>query len=125
VISGGLRQEAGTILFGDLAGDSLSPFSGFPYGFTIDRRWGFGAYFGRPVGATEVTVTLYRSVDGEWQVVWSEAKHVDPTTTGYAAHLADFAEPGLYRLDVGAGGVVLATALMRMEPPCVGTCTGG
>lgn len=112
-------------MFGLWSNLGLQTYTGFPAGFGIDQDLGFGAYFGRPVGASSVTITLFELRNDAWREVWSDRKNIEPTDAGFADTLVRFVRPGLYRLDVVARDDLLASALMRMEPPCVRDCSGG
>ncbi|MCI0584581.1 MAG: hypothetical protein L0227_17120 [Chloroflexi bacterium] len=125
IISGGGGQKRGTILFGDLDGNAIAPFSGYPLSFTIDRDLAYGAYFDEPVDVPAVTLALARQDGAAWTQVWSSSKPVSRGATGILGLLPRFEEPGIYRLDVMAEDVVIASSLMSMVPPCVGVCTGG
>jgi hypothetical protein len=125
ILSGHPTQEPGTILFGDLNGNTIAPFAGYPLSFTIDRDWGFGAYFGRPVDGPSVSAVLVRQKGDEWLPAWTTSITIAPDTTGVLAMLPKFEQPGIYRLDVMLEDEVLASSLMSMVPPCEGVCTGG
>jgi photosystem II stability/assembly factor-like uncharacterized protein len=123
--SGQRDQDPGSIIFGDLDGDAIAPFAGDPLSFTIDRTWSFGAYFGRPAGASSVRVDLLRDTGETWSPVWSTELPIDPAAAGILGTLPKFAAAGTYRLDVRTNGDLLATARLSMALPCEGVCTGG
>ena len=125
ILSGEPSQEPGTILFGDVAGNSIAPFAGYPLSFTIDRTWGFGAYFGRAVEGQQVDVALARQEGAAWVPMWTKSIPVVSGRAGVLGTLPTFTQPGTYRLDVMVDGDTLATSLMSMVPPCEGVCTGG
>jgi hypothetical protein len=64
-------QSPGTIVFGLWSNLGLQTYTGFPAGFGIDQDLGFGAYFGRPVGTSSVTITLFELKNDGWREVWS------------------------------------------------------
>ena len=123
-------QEPGTILFGSSPGPiseaRLEPFLTWPEGgMTIDAAVAFGAFWGKPVGASRIRITLYRVAGGTLQLVWSDMKSVPPATTGFFDALVPFKEPGTYRLEVTRGPTLLAWGLAHMGPRCESNCSGG
>ncbi len=133
IIIGGnpVRQEPGTILFGSIPGSIsdalLEPFLVWPErGLTIDAEVAFGAFWGGPLGASQITITLYRVEDGTLDLVWSDTKRVGTDATGYLDALVPFRRPGAYRLEVTSGPLLLAWGVAFMGPPCGETnCSGG
>jgi hypothetical protein len=123
-------QERGTILFGSSPGPiaeaRLEPFLTWPDGgLTIDAPVAFGAFWGEPVEASEVRITLYRVAGGTLRLVWSDTKSVPPESTGYFDALVPFEAPGTYRLEVTRGPFLLAWGLAHMGPRCKSDCSGG
>jgi hypothetical protein len=123
----GPPQKPGTIVFGWLEADGrINPFTGWPdVALSIEYAYAFGAFWGRPVDATRITITLYEMKAGTRHLVWRETKRVTREATGYLDTLARFERPGLYRLEVTRDDELMAWALTKMGPPCVGTCAGG
>jgi hypothetical protein len=86
----------------------------------------YGAYWGDPVGASRIRISLYRVSGGTLDLVWSDVKSVDPDATGLFDDLVPFASPGTYRLEITNGSNLLAWGIARMGPKCGGTrCSGG
>lgn len=131
VLSGAsLPQEPRTIIFGSLPGPVsdalLEPFLVWPDGgLTIDAEVAFGAFWGGPLGASQIGITLYRMESGTLDLVWSDTKPVDVDATGYLDELVPFERPGTYRLEVTHGSTLLAWGVAFMGPPCEGNCSGG
>jgi hypothetical protein len=123
----GPPQKPGTIVFGTLeANGRINPFVGWPdAGLSIEYVYAFGAFWGKPVDATTIGITLYEVKAGTLHLVWTDAKKVSRAATGYLDTLVRFKRPGLYRLEVTRNGELLAWAMTKMEPPCVGNCSGG
>lgn len=122
----GASQQPGTILFGWIENGALDPFVGWPdAGLGIEYRYAFGAYWGQPLGATRIQITLYRVRGGVLNVVWTDTKSVDKDATGYLDTLSFFREPGLYRLEVARGPELIAWALTQIAPKCTENCSGG
>ena len=125
-----VTQEPGTIIFGSLPGglsaDLLEPYLTWPEGgLTIDADVAFGAFWGRPVEASEIRITLYRVAGGTLRLVWSDRKDVAPGSAAYLDELVPFAAPGTYRLEVTRGSTLLAWGVAHMGPRCVTDCSGG
>ncbi|TFG68065.1 MAG: hypothetical protein E4H24_04580 [Thermomicrobiales bacterium] len=124
-------QPPGTIWIGTFSGDPsekrLEPYLTFPEGgLTISVRPAYGAYWGDPVGASRIRISLYRVSGGTLDLVWSDVKSVDPDATGLFDDLVPFASPGTYRLEITNGSNLLAWGIARMGPKCGGTrCSGG
>jgi hypothetical protein len=133
IILGGnpVHQEPGTILFGSLPGPIsdalLEPFPAWPErGLTIEAEVAFGAFWGGPLGASQITITLYRIEDGVLNLVWRDTKRVGTEETGYLDALVPFRRAGTYRLEVTRGATLLAWGVAFMGPPCGETdCSGG
>lgn len=125
-----VEQEPGTILFGSLPGPleeaRLEPYLTWPPdGLTYEATVAFGAFWGRPARASQISITLHRVSAGTLHLVWSDAKRVDPKTTGYLDALVPFKGPGTYRLEVTVGSELLAWGLAHMGPRCESNCSGG
>lgn len=125
--SQGPPQQPSTIVFGWLEADGrINPFTGWPdAGLSIEYEYAFGAFWGRPVDATSIMITLYEVKGGTLHLVWTDTKEVPREATGYLDTLVRFERPGLYRLEVTRDDELLAWALTKMEPPCVTDCSGG
>jgi hypothetical protein len=125
-----LPQEPGTIIFGSLPGrlsDAwLEPFLVWPEGgLTIDAEVAFGAFWGEPIGASLVMITLYQVESGILDLVWSDTKQIDVDATGYLDELVPFERPGTYRLEVTRDSTVLAWGVAFMGQRCEENCSGG
>ena len=123
-------QEPGTVVFGELEGSPSDiwltaylpwPEKGYPY----DGRYAFGAFWGEPVEASKIRITLYRMTQGTLRLVWSDTKSVRPDATGYLDELVPFKGPGTYRLEVTRGSDLLAWVVAKMAPRCDQGCSGG
>jgi hypothetical protein len=125
-----IEQQPGTILFGSLPGPLsdgvLEPYLTWPEdGLTIDADVAFGAFWGRPLEASNVTVTLYRVVNGTTEPEWSRRRDADAAATGFLGTLPGFKRPGTYRLEVTRGSELLAWGVAQMGPACTSNCSGG
>ena len=125
-----IEQQSGTIVFGSLPGPLsdgvLEPYLTWPEdGLTIDAELAFGAFWGRPLKASDVTITLYRVVNGTTELEWSRKRDADPDATGYLGALPRFIRPGTYRLEVTRRSTLLAWGVAQMGPPCTSNCSGG
>lgn len=124
-------QQPGTIIFGSLplglgSDGFLEPYLTWPDGgLTIDAEVAFGAFWGQPLGASEIRITLYRVSGGTLRLVWSDTKPVAPEAIGYLDELVPFKAPGTYRLEVTRGSTLLAWGLAHMGPRCETNCSGG
>lgn len=123
-------QEPGTIIFGSLPGPLsaawLEPFLTWPdEGLTYEARVAFGAFWGAPLGASAIRITLYRVQGGTLHLVWSDVKRVGPEATGYLDELVPFKGPGTYRLEVTRRSALLAWGVAFMGPRCETNCSGG
>lgn len=125
-----IAQERGTVVFGELEGPASDvwltaylpwPERGYPY----DSRYAFGAFWGEPVKASKIRITLYRITGGTLRLVWSDTKPVTPDATGYLDELVPFKGPGMYRLEVTRGSELLAWVVAHMAPRCEQNCSGG
>jgi hypothetical protein len=125
-----IAQEPGTVVFGELEGPDSDiwltaylpwPDKGYPY----DWQYAYGAFWGEPVEASTIRITLYRITDGTLRLVWSDTKPVVPEATGYLDDLVPFKGPGTYRLEVTRGSELLAWVVARMAPRCDQNCSGG
>lgn len=132
ILSGeAVLQEPGTIIFGSLRGrlaDAwLEPFLTWPErGLTVEAEVAFGAFWGEPLGASQITITLYRLKGGTLDLVWADMKRISPDATGYLDELVPFKGPGTYRLEVTRGSMLLAWGVAFMGPRCGETnCSGG
>ncbi|HEY7130639.1 MAG TPA: hypothetical protein VH440_00220 [Candidatus Limnocylindrales bacterium] len=116
-------------MFGELDGqDRIGTYVGWPdAGLGTDHAYAFGAYWGQPIGATRIEVTLYEVKAETLHLVWTDSKPVKPDATGYLDTLVPFRRPGIYRLEVTRRNELVASALTRIEPACVGptACSGG
>ncbi len=97
------------------------PEAGYPY----DWRYAFGAFWGEPVEASKIRITLYRVTEGTLRLEWSDTKRVTPDATGYLDELVRFKGPGAYRLEVTRGSDLLAWVVAKMAPRCDQSCSGG
>lgn len=125
-----IEQKPGTIIFGSLPGPveegRLDPYVTWPeVGLTYEAALAFGAFWGGPVRASKVRITLYRMGGGTLHLVWSDTKALDPAATGYLDALVPFKGPGTYRLEVTRGSELLAWGLARLGPRCESNCSGG
>jgi hypothetical protein len=123
-----VRQEPGTILFGTLGPELtwIAPFTTSARSdLTHEADVGFGAFWGQPVGAARIRVTLYRVTGGTLRLVWSVQKRVKPNATAFLDQLVPFKRPGTYRLEVTSGSMLLAWGLAVVHPPCQANCAGG
>lgn len=126
----GPAQEAGTILFGALSGPVsdgvIEPFRTWPEGgMTYEAPISFGAFWGSPVGASQIRITLYRVRGGTLDRVWSDVKRVDASATGFLDRLVPFKGPGTYRLEVTRDSELLAWGTAHLGPKCETNCSGG
>jgi hypothetical protein len=123
-------QEPGTIIFGSLPGPleerRLEPFVTWPEGgLTYEAAIAFGAFWGEPLRAPQIRITLYRVSGETLQLVWTDTKEVGPDATGYLDKLVPFTAPGTYRLEVTRGSRLLAWGIAFMGPRCEANCSGG
>lgn len=124
-------QEPGTIIFGSLPlgprpDGFLEPYLTWPDGgLTIDAEVAFGAFWGQPLGASQIRITLYRVAGGTLRLVWSDKKNIAPESVGYLDELVPFKAPGTYRLEVTRGSTLLAWGPAYMGPRCETNCSGG
>ena len=121
----------GTIIFGSLplgprSDGFLEPYLTWPEGgLTIDAEVAFVAFWGQPLGASQIRITLYRVAGETLRLVWSDQKRVGPDATGFMDELVPFKAPGTYRLEVTRGATLLAWGLAHMGPRCETNCSGG
>jgi hypothetical protein len=133
VLEGGVSvaQERGTILFGypeqGRTPTWIAPFrTSTRSDLTHEAVVAFGAFWGQPVGASRIRVSLYRVTGGTLRLVWSVEKLVKPSATGYLDELVPFKRSGTYRLEVTHGSMLLAWGLAVLHEPCGETnCSGG
>jgi hypothetical protein len=124
-------QESGTIIFGSLQPGRVSdawlePYLTWPEGgLTYEARIAFGAFWGAPVGGSQIRITLYRVTRGTLQLVWSDTKAVAQDAMGFLDELVPFKGPGTYRLEVTRGSELLAWGLAHMGPRCESNCSDG
>lgn len=120
-------QLPGTIWFGGLSGPRrLDPILEWPdAGFKYDFPFRFGAFWGEPIGALRIRISLYRVGGGTLDLIWSEVKRVEPDATGYLDDLVPFKGPGTYRLEVTRGSELLAWGVAHLGPKCKVNCSGG
>jgi hypothetical protein len=137
-------QEPGTIWFGDVSGprtdNRLEPLpsrclahprlvecaSFWPRrGITYEALRAFGAFWGEPVDASRITISLYRLSGDTLDLVWSDVKDINPDAVGYFDDLAPFTSAGTYRLEVTRGPDLLASGVAHLGPRCKQNCSGG
>ena len=116
-------QDARTILFGQLHGDTF--FFGTAFFRGALQNLAFAAYFGQPARAEKLTFTLYR-IDGvRHSVVWSVTQPVPRDATGFADTLAGVVDVGAYGLGVTRGINLLAWGTFVVIAACTQNCGAG
>ncbi len=123
-------QDAGTVWYGNLTGPPssvrLEPILRWPKGgLTYEGLRAFGAFWGEPVGAARIRISLYRVSGGTLDLIWSDLKRTEPAATGYLDDLVPFRGPGTYRLEVTRGSELLAWGVAHLGPRCEVNCLGG